>query len=197
MIDFGPVDAVDAEAIGPPGRRTFRLRARVGDSYAALWMEKEQLGSLGRLFSQILAERSRLRGRPADPVEGVGNFPQRPQVDFQVARLGLDYDADVEHVIILADDPGAGERGDTPSFRMEITRAQAIAAIAQIEQIVSAGRPLCPLCKEPLGDPDEEHFCPRKNGHSAELEIPDLEEEEEGDDEDDVEDDDEEEDAEG
>jgi uncharacterized repeat protein (TIGR03847 family) len=186
MIDFGLVDAVDAEAIGPPGRRTFRLRARIGDSYAALWMEKEQLATLGRLFSQILAERSRLRGRPSDPVDPVGNFPQRAQVDFQVARLGLDYDTDEERVILLADDPGAAERGDTPSFRMEISRAQAVAAIRQIEQIVAAGRPLCPLCREPLEEEGQEHFCPRRNGHSAELEIPALddEDEEDGDDED-------------
>lgn len=179
MIDFGPVDAVDAEAIGTPGNRTFRLRARVGDSYSALWMEKEQLASLGRLFSQIIAERSRRRGQPAEPVEPVGNFPQQAQVDFQVARIGLDFDADSEHVILLADDPGAAERGDTPAFRMEISRAQAIAAIRQIERIVAAGRPLCPLCKQPLEHEGQEHFCPRKNGHSAELEIPDVEEDDE------------------
>ena len=40
MIDLGLVDAVDAEAIGQPGQRTFRLRARAGDQYAALWLEK-------------------------------------------------------------------------------------------------------------------------------------------------------------
>ncbi len=58
MIDFEHVDAVDAEAIGPPGERTFRLRARVGDSYAALWMEKEQLAAVGRSFSTIRSFRS-------------------------------------------------------------------------------------------------------------------------------------------
>ena len=36
MIDFGLVDAVDAEAIGPPGQRTFRLRANKDENYAAL-----------------------------------------------------------------------------------------------------------------------------------------------------------------
>jgi uncharacterized repeat protein (TIGR03847 family) len=192
MIDFGPVDAVDAEAIGAPGSRTFRLRARVGDSYSALWMEKEQLASLGRLFSQILAERSRRRGQPTEPVEPVGNFPQHAQVDFQVARIGLDFDAETERVILLADDPGATERGDTPAFRMEISRAQAVAAIRQIERIVVSGRPLCPLCKQPLESEGQEHFCPRTNGHSAELEIPDVDEDDDEDgDEDDEEEDDE------
>ncbi len=190
MIDFGLVDAVDAEAIGAPGQRTFRLRARVGDEYAALWMEKEQLGALGRSFSQILAERSRLRGQPAGAVEEVGNFPQRARVEFQVARMGLDYDVDEERVILLADDPQAGERGDTPAFRMQMTRAQALAVIKLIEELVSAGRPLCPLCHQPLEEEGQQHFCPSTNGHSKELEVPPLDEAGDDDD-DDLDDDDE------
>ena len=189
MIDFGLVEAVDAEAIGPPGQRTFRLRARSGDTYAALWMEKEQLAALGRSFSQILAERSRLRGQPGGAVEDVGNFPQRAQVDFQVARMGLDYDTDEERVILLADDPTAAQRGDTPAFRMELTRAQALSAITLIEQIVTSGRPLCPLCQQPLAHEGEQHFCPHTNGHSKDLEVPPLEEDEDDEDEDDEDDD--------
>ena len=172
MIDLGLVDAVDGEAIGPPGQRTFRVRARAGDSYAALWMEKESLASLGRSFSQILAERSLQRGQPAGTAEPVGNFPQHPQVELQVARIGLDYDSEHERLILVADDATALERGDSPAFRMEISRAQALFVIRQFEQVVAAGRPLCPLCQEPLDQPGQEHFCPRKNGHSKELELP-------------------------
>ncbi|PKN81433.1 MAG: hypothetical protein CVU47_06675 [Chloroflexi bacterium HGW-Chloroflexi-9] len=178
MIDFGLVDAVDAEAIGQPGQRTFRLRARSGDSYAALWIEKEQLAQLGRLFSQLLAERSKLRGQPTTPVETVGNFPQRAQVDMQVARLGMDYDGDAEQLILLADDQSAMERGDTPAFRMAMSRDQAVATIRLIEEIVTAGRPVCPMCKQPLNFEGEQHFCPHTNGHSKELEVPPVEDDE-------------------
>lgn len=190
MIDFGLVDAVDAEAVGPPGQRTFRIRARVANSYASLWMEKEQLITLGRSFSQVLAERSRLRGQPAGPPEVVGNFPQRPDVDFQIARLGLDFDQDQERLIVLADDGSTLERGDSPTFRMEMGRAQALAVIRGIEQVVAAGRPLCPLCRQPLDVLGDPHFCPPTNGHSAELELPELDDDEDEDDEDDDEDDD-------
>src|SRR6266851_3622950 len=123
MIDFGLVDAVDAEAIGPPGQRTFRLRSRVGDSYASLWMEKEQLLALGRSFSQVLAERSRQRGQHVAPAVIMGNFPDRPDVDFPIARLGLDFDPDDEHLVLLADDGSAQDRGDSPTFRMELDRS--------------------------------------------------------------------------
>ncbi len=174
MIDFGFVDAVDAESIGQPGERTFRLRVRVGDNYASLWMEKEQLGALGRGFSQMLAERSRQRGQPAQPIEEFGPFPATAQVEFRIARLGLDYDNDSEHLVLLADEEGAPERGDSPTFRMEISREQALPVIAQVEGLLTAGRPLCPLCKQPLPEAGTEHFCPPANGHSRELAVPEA-----------------------
>jgi hypothetical protein len=111
----------------------------------------------------------------------VGNFPQRPQVDIQVARLGLDYSTENERVILLADGPAALERGDTPEFRMELSRAQALATMRSIEDAVAGGRPLCPLCHQAVEFAGQAHFCPRTNGHSKDLDIPPLNE---GDDED-------------
>jgi len=172
MIDFGPVDAIDAEAIGQPGQRRFRLRVRSGQEYAALWMEKESVAALGRSFSALLAERSRQRGRPADPVEAVGNFPYQAQVDMQVVRLGLDWDDEQEHIVVFADDAEALEHGDTPSFRMAISRAHALFAVRQFQEVVSAGRPTCALCHEALEFTGQAHFCPRTNGHSKELPLP-------------------------
>ncbi len=178
MIDFGHVDAVDAEAIGSPGERTFRLRARVGDSYAALWMEKEQLAAIGRSFSQILAERSSERGEPSKPVQDFGAFPQQGgQVDFRISRMGLDFDDDDQLIVLLVDDEGAAERGDSPAFRMALDRNQALNVMQIIEDSVAAGRPLCPLCQQALEHEGQEHFCPRTNGHSHDLEIPEAEQE--------------------
>ena len=167
MIDFGLVDAVDAEAIGVPGQRTFRIRARVGVNRASLWMEKEQLAALGRAFSQVLAERSQRRGRPVEPAAEIGDFEGDADVDLQVERLGLDFDEESEHVVLLLDDREALERGDTPAFRMELTRPMAMALIEGIPPMVGAGRPLCPLCAQPL-EGDGDHFCPGANGHSEE-----------------------------
>lgn len=174
MIDFGLVDALDAEAIGPPGRRVFRIRARVGDRYASLWMEKESVVALGRSFSALLAERSKMRGRPAEPVEDVGNFPQSAQVDIHVARLGLDWDGSVEHIIVLADDAPAVESGDTPSFRLALDRAHALHCIDQFHEVVVGGRPTCGLCHEALEYVGQSHFCPGSNGHTVEIPLPPL-----------------------
>jgi len=172
MIDFGLVDAVEAEAIGAPGQRTFRLQVRVGDRYASLWMEKESVAALGRSFSALLAERSRRRGQPPGAVQAVGNFPQRAEVDLQVARLGLDWDDGPEHVVVLADDAASMESGDSPSFRMAVSRSLALRCVKQFQDVVNAGRPACPLCHEALEYPGEPHFCPRSNGHNFEIPLP-------------------------
>ena len=116
MIDFGLVDAVDAETIGPPGERTFRVRARAGVNHASLWMEKEQLAALGRALSQVLAERSSERGKESEPAPEMGDFQQDVDVEMRIARMGLDFEAEREHVVVLADDSEAVERGDTPAF---------------------------------------------------------------------------------
>lgn len=173
MIDFGVVDAIDAEAIGEPGRRTFRLRARAGSNYAALWMEKEQLATLGRAISQVLAERSSQRGQPAETAGEIGAFIQFPDVDMQIVRLGLDFDAESDRLVLLADDQAGLDRGDTPTFRLEIARADALSLVSIIAQVVAAGRPLCPLCGRAIEAVGQAHFCPGSNGHSKELPIPD------------------------
>lgn len=174
MIDFGIVDAIDAEAIGEPGQRTFRLRARAGLNYAALWMEKEQLATLGRAISQVFAERSAHRGQPSAAAAAVGAFVEHPEVDLQVVRLGLDFDAETDRLALLADDQGGLERGDTPTFRLEMGHADAMQLVHVITEVVSAGRPLCPLCGRPTEFAGQPHFCPGSNGHSKELPIPDA-----------------------
>lgn len=181
MIDFGLVDAVDAEAIGPPGQRTFRLRAVAGGNRAALWMEKEQLGALGRAISRLLAERAPRAAEPPPEAAPVREFGDRPDVEFRVARLGIDFETGGGgRVLILADDEEALTRGATPAFRMEVGRAASRVLVARIGDVVAAGRPRCPLCGQPLEDDDGRHFCPGSNGHAAELELPGDDEPEQG-----------------
>jgi uncharacterized repeat protein (TIGR03847 family) len=170
VIDLGLVDAADAQAIGPPGQRTFRVRAQAGRNRASLWLEKESLAALGRALSQLLADRSQERGRPAGPAPAVEDFDEG-DIEIDVVRLGIDFREQPERVVLVADDREDLERGNVPSFRMEITRAMALALVESIPRIVGAGRPLCPLCQRPIED-GVEHFCPRTNGHSKDLELP-------------------------
>ena len=101
-----------------------------------------------------------------------GTFGLDPDVELRVVRLGLDYSEDEDgRVRILVDDQEALEQGNTPAFRMELGRTAARALVAQIGEVVAAGRPLCPLCGRAL-EGDGQHFCPGSNGHSGDEEIP-------------------------
>jgi uncharacterized repeat protein (TIGR03847 family) len=50
-------------------------------------------------------------------------------------------------------------------LRVRITASMARAFSQRAMQIVSAGRPPCPLCGLPLDASG--HICPRQNGHRA------------------------------
>src|SRR5205814_7161666 len=81
---FGPASRLQAQAIGEPGHRTFRLMVESGDGRAAvLWVEKEQLQALGLAVEQLLTEfQGKLTGRPPrqPPAE---TFPPNPTVEIK------------------------------------------------------------------------------------------------------------------
>ena len=172
---FGPATRLQAQSIGEPGHRTFRLLVESDDGRAAaLWVEKEQLQALGLAVEQLLAEfQGRLSPRPArqPPIE---TFPPNPTVDFKVGRLALGQDeSELEtgprYVLLVYDlESGAGEE-DEPNqpatFACRATREQLRALSRNIAEVVAAGRPRCPLCGEPLESNDQPHGCVRANGH--------------------------------
>ena len=173
MIDFGLVDVVDAEAIGAPGERTFRLRARAGSTRAALWMEKEQLAALGRAISQLLADRARRRDEPLPEPPAMDAFGLEPDVELRVVRLGIDYLEDEDgRVRILVDDQEAAGTGQHPRVPhggwAARRRARSWRRSARWSR---RDGPLCPLCGRAL-EGDGQHFCPGSNGHSGDEEIP-------------------------
>ncbi len=176
--DFGRVELLDAEAIGKPGQRRFRLFARGHGRAAVLWVEREQLAALGDALDQALAQISgeevlRPLAQAAAP-EAPGapaDFPAHPDVEFQVGQLSLGYD-DRENVLLLLaapiriiDEEEPGEQGELrdPEFAARFTRDQANTLSRHIQGILASGRPRCPFCGAPLGP--EPHACPKQNGH--------------------------------
>src|SRR4030042_1588088 len=53
LLEFGRVNSREAEAIGEPGQRTFRLRVSSGQRTASLWLEKEQLQALALALMRL------------------------------------------------------------------------------------------------------------------------------------------------
>ena len=164
MWDFGQADLLEPEAIGEPGQRTFRVRVLSGSEAASLWLEKEQLAALTMHIRQLLAQTT--KGEPApepDPPAPTGAFPEQPQVDFKIGRLGIGYDEARRMVAIFAYEIDLAEDAP-PTFSCQVTRGQCRAFADRAEDVVSAGRPVCILCGGPIES--GEHSCGRRNGHA-------------------------------
>ena len=164
--DLGPALSFEAEAIGLPGQRTFRLRLVTAQGAASLRLEKEQVRALATAVEQVLAQHRRPdsdRARPAPPP--LRDFPLHPTLDFHIGRLALGYDAGADLLALYVTDADAPDP-ERPTLRTTFTRDQARLFTVQSEAAVASGRPTCPLCKEPL---DDEHFCPPANGHSTDT----------------------------
>jgi len=163
--DFGPVLRLDADAEGLPGHRTFRLLVVGREGTASLWLEKEELRALGVAIDQLL---SRVSGRPEwkfygkapDPYGPAPGFPAPAQVDFKVSQLSLGYETETDMFVLLAHDSDADPEGPA-SFTCLATAAQVRSLSRRIESVISAGRPTCPLCGDPI-DADR-HICIRSN----------------------------------
>jgi uncharacterized repeat protein (TIGR03847 family) len=159
--DFGRVIAVDAEAVGRPGQRRFRLLVRSTNETAAVWMEKQQLASIGIWLSETCERLDRERPVSEPDVEP-SPFGAIFDVDFRASQIGLGYLESEDLFAIQAFDVEAMQ-GDSPDFRCFLTRGQSRVLSRKIESVVAAGRPICPLCSAPM-EP-EGHVCPRSNGH--------------------------------
>jgi len=161
-VDIGPVLGLQAEAVGVPGQRTFRIQAHSSQGAGRLWLEKEQLQALAIAIEEFLSELPSARGSGG----GGGSLPFTgpPTVEFTIGRLALGYDQEQDQISLLirelTDDPDEDGR----AFRCQATREQMHGLSRQALDVVSAGRPRCPLCNTPLTGPT--HWCPRSNGHA-------------------------------
>jgi uncharacterized repeat protein (TIGR03847 family) len=163
--DFAAIDAIDAESIGPPGKRTFRVRIIRGEDSAALWVEKQQLAALGEAIPRLLEQLDTQDQYAGQAVETIGYFPDEPAVEFKVGRLALGYVAAEDRLVLMAHDLEIEEDDEStpPTFSCRFTREQARVLSDSCGEAVAGGRPLCVVCHRPI-DP-EGHFCPRTNGH--------------------------------
>ena len=179
--DLGLVKVLGADAVGRPGQRRFRLYMQSTRGSAVMWMEKEQLinlsQALDRLLAQVTSGQLLLRveaqaGGMPDPDKMPADFPKKPTYDFQVGQMKLNFDED-DKVFMLSATPleVIMERGQEPQIQMNeegtisfiFTQQVAQSLSASITLLVSAGRPVCPLCHTPLdGGP---HACVKQNGH--------------------------------
>lgn len=178
VIEFDPVDALGAGALGRPGSRTFIIQARKGDARLSVLVEKEQVALLAAEAQQFLdriAEEDPEETPTFSDVSESGAIEEDEPL-FRARLIGIGYDPERQLVLIelredAADEddeeeeeeeePVVVEESEGHVARLYATRAQVRAMVASGAAAVEAGRPRCPLCDFPM-DPDG-HICPRWN----------------------------------
>lgn len=177
MYDLNPVQHLIADASGEPGKRTFFLQGRAGGDIVNLLLEKEEVANLAINALQLLQD---LEEKYPDlaPVSKKKKtlFPEEPlEPTFRIGQLIIGYDEDDDRIWIIAKALVIKESGvvadpeaeDVPTARFVATREQVRLMSEHALEVVSKGRPTCPLCGRPIDRSG--HFCPRTDGQAMPI----------------------------
>ena len=152
-------DHFTAGTVGPLGQRVFYLQAREGRTLVTLKSEKEQVRALSEYLSTLI-DRVPDSG---EPVPTTLALIEPVDEAWAVGTIGVGYDEASRRVVVVLTGVVEEEGEEAPSARFAVTRAQAAAFVERAQQLVRAGRPICPMCANAI-DPGG-HVCPRSNGH--------------------------------
>jgi len=168
VYEMHPVSRITIEALGPAGERVFLLQASQGAETITLKMEKEQAQVLAHSIDQLLEELAGRFPRPISKMEEplASELMLREPIEplFAIGQMGLGYDESEDALVLVVQELTQEE--ELPNARIArfwATRGQMQAISRHTLEVVSMGRPICPLCSRPI-DPDG-HFCPKSNGH--------------------------------
>lgn len=174
---FRSPDRFVAGTVGQPGDRTFYLQAVHDERVVSVILEKQQVAVLAERIAALLLEINRRFGTPVPPetteVEDLSPLITPVDAEFRVGTMGLGWDSEAETVVVellavsdtefdasvVLDDAEDGP----DAVRVFLTPESAREFAARSNRVISAGRPPCPLCDEPL-DPAG-HICVRTNGY--------------------------------
>ncbi len=176
---FRQPDRFVAGTVGEPGDRSFYLQAEESSRTISVLLEKQQVSVLAERITALLGEVGKRFGEDAEsvtPTEVASDSDPLSvplEEEFRVGTMGLGWDADSSSIVVellavteeevdesvVLDDTEEGP----DALRVFLSPSAAKAFADRAERVVSAGRPPCPLCAEPL-DP-EGHVCVRLNGY--------------------------------
>jgi uncharacterized repeat protein (TIGR03847 family) len=179
---FRTPDRFVAGTVGQPGNRTFYLQAVHDARVVSVILEKQQVAVLAERIGALLVEVNRRFGTPLPPeaveVDDLSPLVTPVDAEFRVGTMGLGWDSEAETVVVellavsetefdasvVLDDAEDGP----DAVRVFLTPESARQFANRSTRVISAGRPPCPLCDEPLDS--EGHICVRTNGYKrAEL----------------------------
>jgi len=179
---FDPPERFVAGTVGPPGHRTFFLQARAGARMTSVALEKQQVAVLAERIDELLDEVMASPGNtalipavaPLD-LDDAEPLDQPIEEEFRAGTMTLAWDGSIERIVIevfpfteaaVVSPDQLDEELEEPEpdevFLVRITAGAARAFVKRATSVISAGRPSCPFCGNPI-DPDG-HLCVRANG---------------------------------
>ncbi|CAJ1497340.1 DUF3090 domain-containing protein [[Mycobacterium] kokjensenii] len=174
---FRTPDRFVAGTVGQPGNRTFYLQAVHQERVVSVVLEKQQVAVLAERIGALLLEVHRRFGTPVPPepteIDDLSPLVTPVEAEFRVGTMGLGWDSEAQTVVVellavsdtefdasvVLDDTEDGP----DAVRVFLTPESARQFATRSNRVISAGRPPCPLCEEPL-DPAG-HICVRTNGY--------------------------------
>ncbi len=174
---FRTPDRFVAGTVGQPGDRTFYLQAVHDARVVSVVLEKQQVAVLAERIGALLVEVNRRFGTPLPPetddASDLSPLITPVDAEFRVGTMGLGWDSEAQTVVVellavtenefdasvVLDDAEEGP----DAVRVFLTPESARQFANRSARVISAGRPPCPLCDEPL-DPAG-HICVRTNGY--------------------------------
>jgi len=164
-IELNPVSHLTIGTVGPPGQRVFYFQGSKGAELITLIIEKQQAAmlssSLESLLDELVAKSPADEDRESVWVDMRLREPIEPL--FRVGNMGLGFNEEAGRVVIVAYElVEEDEEANAVSFWASSMQAKSL--VKQALDVVSAGRPICGNCGQPI-DP-EGHFCPNRNGHT-------------------------------
>jgi uncharacterized repeat protein (TIGR03847 family) len=182
-------DRFVAGTVGQPGERTFFLQAREGNRITSVACEKQQVSVLAEHLDRVLDEVLRRSSGQVDVPPATTSAADTQPLDapiteeFRVGTMTIAWDPAIERIVIelfsnvdveedatTAEAEAAAEVDEIEAdevFVVKITAGGARQFVARAQALISAGRPACPFCLQPI-DP-QGHICPRANGYRRPL----------------------------
>lgn len=174
---FRSPDRFLAGTIGQPGEREFYLQAVDAGRVVSVACEKQQVEVLADRLGSLISEVARRFGAQPDASGAVTRadaaLTTPVDAEFRVGTMGLAWDGAGAQVIVellaltdeeVSEDVVLEDRDDAPdALRVFLSLAEAKAFATHAQRVVSAGRPPCPICGNPLDAGG--HICPRMNGY--------------------------------
>jgi uncharacterized repeat protein (TIGR03847 family) len=174
VYELDPASFITVGTIGPPGQRTFYLQASQGTTVVSLIIEKEQAQALADSLDQLLEALEERYPQPRGAIQDVNyDMALLKPVNglWRVGQMGLGYDEEADLIVLISQELvfEDEEEREPEAVRFTGTREQMRALSEHANEIVEQGRPLCPLCHNPI-DP-RGHFCPPSNGHRQPVQL--------------------------